>query len=63
MCIICVEVQKGKLKLNEAWRNLGEMRTGLSKEHVEEVEDLLWGIWVDDYPDEDDWYSNHGQGD
>jgi hypothetical protein len=62
MCIICAEVQKGKLNLNEAWRNLGEMRLVLSEEHVEEVEDLLWGLWVD-YPDEDDWYSNHGQGD
>lgn len=63
MCIICVEVQNGKLKRNEAWRNLGEMRPYLTKEHVEEVEDLLWAAWVDECSDGDDWYSSHGQGD
>ncbi len=63
MCIICVEFQKGKLRLDEAWRNLGEMRSGLSEEHVEDVEDMLWNAWVDEEQEGDDWYSNHGQGD
>ena len=62
MCIICIEFQKGKLLLDEAWRNLGEMRSGLDESHVEEIEDMLWNAWVDDQED-DDWYSSHGQGD
>ena len=63
MCIICVDVQKGKLKLNEAWRNLGEMRSTLPEEHIEEVEDLLWAKWIEEQVEEEDWYTTHGQGD
>ena len=61
MCIICVEFQKGSLTLNEAWRNLGEMRSSIGEDHAEEVEELLWNKWVDDFGD--DWYTSHGQGD
>tara|TARA_Y100001973_G_C5182834_1_gene325946 strand:- start:1192 stop:1383 length:192 start_codon:yes stop_codon:yes gene_type:complete len=63
MCIICVEVQKGKLKLDEAWRNLGEMRSSLEENHVEEIEDMLWNMWIDQQKEDDDWYTSHGHGD
>jgi len=54
MCIICVDYQKEKLTLNEAWRNLKEMREDMDPAHVEEVVNMLW---------EDDCYNTHGNGD
>ena len=33
MCIICIEFEKGKLKLGEAIRNYGEMKETLTEEH------------------------------
>jgi len=42
MCIICVEFEKGKLKLGEAVRNYGEMKEGLPVEHQKEVEEKLF---------------------
>jgi hypothetical protein len=41
MCIICVDFERGALKLREARRALGEMREGLDPKHVEEVEAKL----------------------
>jgi hypothetical protein len=41
MCIICVDFDRGALKLEEARRALGEMRTNLEPEHVAEVEAKL----------------------
>lgn len=41
MCIICVDFERGALKLKEARRALGEMRTSLESEHVEEIEKKL----------------------
>ena len=41
MCIICVDFERGALKLKEARRALGEMRTSLEREHVEEIEKKL----------------------
>ena len=41
MCLICIEYQKGKLKINEAFSNLEEMRVGLDKNHAQYVEDML----------------------
>ena len=42
MCIICVELEKNKLTVQEAWRNLGEVQNSMDKEPVEEVVDLIW---------------------
>ena len=42
MCLICVELTKDKLTSAEARRNLGEMRTSLTKEHVLELLHLIW---------------------
>lgn len=41
MCIICVDFDRGALKVNEARRALGEMRTSLESEHVQELEARL----------------------
>jgi hypothetical protein len=42
MCIICIEFEKEKLNLSEAWRNYSEMSESLPPEHAAEVEDMLW---------------------
>ena len=41
MCLICVDFDRGALKLREARRALGEMRVKLDPEHVKEVERKL----------------------
>jgi len=38
MCLICVEIAKSKMTVNEARQALREMRLGLDKAHVVEVE-------------------------
>jgi len=41
MCLICIDFDRGALKLREAKRALGEMRSTLSPEHLQEVEQKL----------------------
>jgi hypothetical protein len=41
MCLICIDFERGALKVREARRALGEMREGLDPEHVREVEAKL----------------------
>lgn len=41
MCLICVEIAKGKMTSTEGRRALGEMREALGREHVAEVERVL----------------------
>ena len=41
MCLICVDFDRGALKLREARRALGEMRQTLDRQHVVEVERKL----------------------
>jgi hypothetical protein len=41
MCIICVDFDRGALKLTEARRALGEMRSTLDAAHAREVADKL----------------------
>lgn len=41
MCLICVEIAKSKMTVNEARQQLREMREGLDKAHVAEVESKL----------------------
>jgi len=41
MCLICVDFQKGSLTATEAWRNLQEMKEGLSDEHHDEVVEMI----------------------
>ena len=53
MCLICVELTKNKLTSIEARKNLGEMYTDLSKEHIHEVLRLIWKKEDEEYID---WY-------
>lgn len=41
MCLICIDFDRGALKLREARRALGEMRESLDLEHAKEVEKKL----------------------
>ena len=41
MCMICIDFDRGALKLREARRALGEMRSTLDTEHLKEVEKKL----------------------
>lgn len=41
MCIICVDFERGAMRLGEARRALGEMRVKLDPEHAREVEEKL----------------------
>jgi len=42
MCLICAELTKNKLTVEEARRNLGELYTDMTKDHVHKVLRLLW---------------------
>jgi hypothetical protein len=42
MCLICVEFNSGKLTLEEAWRNLGEMLETMEEDHRDDVFTLLY---------------------
>jgi hypothetical protein len=57
MCIICVEYEKNKLTITEAYRALHEMRKDLSEEHVQEIMiklDADWWIqWLENMPQTD----------
>ncbi len=41
MCLICIDFDRGALKLREARRALGELRSTLDAEHLKEVEKKL----------------------
>jgi hypothetical protein len=41
MCLICIDFDRGALKLREARRALGEMRSTLDDMHLQEVERKL----------------------
>jgi len=72
MCIICVEFEKGKLKLGEAIRNYGEIKDSISPEHQKEIEEKLFNNFsfypnqYDDYSysyDDDEYWEKIGFGD
>jgi len=42
MCLICAELSKNKLTVQEARRNLGELYTDMAKDHIHEVLRLIW---------------------
>ncbi len=41
MCLICIDFDRGTLKLREARRALGEMRASIGAAHAAEVEKKL----------------------
>jgi hypothetical protein len=53
MCLICIDFDRGKLKLREARRALGEMRSGLDQRHVAEVEQKLADAEAEGVTDDD----------
>ena len=53
MCLICIEFEKNKLKVNEAWRNLQEMKSGMTDEHYDDVVAMLLEALEDEQEIED----------
>ena len=47
MCIICLEIEKNRLTIQEARRNFGEMSVSLG-EHAKEVEETLSRLEIDE---------------
>ena len=41
MCLICVEIAKSKMTVKEARQQLREMREGMDRSHLAEVETKL----------------------
>ena len=41
MCLICIDFDRGALKLREARRALGELRSTLDADHLQQVEQKL----------------------
>ena len=54
MCLICVDFQRSKLTITEAWRNLAEMRESLTDEHHDEVVAMIIERIHDDAIEADD---------
>ena len=52
MCIICIDLLKDNLSSSEARRNLGELHTVLSKEHIHSVLQLIWKKEDDEYAEQ-----------
>ncbi len=48
MCLICIEFNKGKMTIDEGFRNLTEMEPSLTKEHVSEVTVMLNNAGIDE---------------
>ena len=48
MCLICVEFKKETLTITESWRNLREMKEGMSDEHYDEVVSMLVEAYEED---------------
>ena len=76
MCLICIEYEKGKLKINEALRNLEEMKETVGEKHYEETRTFLdeeslneyWGIPyfgrdMDEYSFDEEYWESIGFGD
>ena len=41
MCLICIEIDKGRLTFEEGWRNLSEMEVSLEEDHIPVVKQKL----------------------
>ena len=55
MCLICVDIQKDKMTVDDGYRALAEMQEGMEPGHAEEVEDLLWQRSVQEWYEVDSW--------
>ena len=76
MCLICIEYEKNKLTINEALKNLEEMKESVGEEHYDEIKDFLieesmnkyWGLTyfgrdIDEYNFDDEYWEKTGFGD
>tara|TARA_R100000008_G_C3449799_1_gene98753 strand:- start:66 stop:296 length:231 start_codon:yes stop_codon:yes gene_type:complete len=76
MCLICVEYEKGKLKIKEALTNLEEMKESVGLTHYDEVKAFLaeeslneyynvpyLGREIDEYNFDDEYWEKWGFGD
>ena len=57
MCLICIEYNKNRLTLKEAWTNLGEMYHSLESDHRKKVIDKLMdeALYGDEELDDELW--------
>ena len=55
MCLICVDIGKDKMTVEEGYRALTEMQAGMESEHIEEVEDLLYQKTAQEWFDLENW--------
>ena len=53
MCLICVEFEMSRITIREARRNLVEMSAVLDREHVQEIEKLLFEKELEQLNDEE----------
>ena len=44
MCIICADIDNGKISAVEARRNLGEMYVSMEKKHILETLKKIWKL-------------------
>jgi len=63
MCLICIEYEKGKLKINEALRNLEEMRESIGEIHYDETRELLIEDMMNEFNFDDEYWEKLGFGD
>ena len=64
MCLVCIDFSSNKLTLEEAKKNLGEMKEKIGEEHYQEVSTMLqkkqiekfWEIFYKDVDSDDEEY-------
>lgn len=61
MCIICIEYEKQKLTINEAIRNLNEIRPQIEEQHYWETLNMLNEDLEESQLEE--WWEEYGFGD
>tara|TARA_R110000824_G_scaffold202090_4_gene386296 strand:- start:13079 stop:13270 length:192 start_codon:yes stop_codon:yes gene_type:complete len=44
MCLICADIDNGKINAIEARRNLGEMYVSMEKKHILETLKKIWSL-------------------
>lgn len=53
MCMICVDLAKGKITTEEAWNNLQEIIDSIP-DHVLEVSIAIWNKEADEFEEEEE---------
>ena len=63
MCLICLDLDSGKMTLKEAMQNLSEIKEILSEKHAREVHMKIWDEFSRRNKIGKDYYNDHGNGD